>query len=55
MRPTPGYSFTRQFLAVVVAALLAVSLVAFLCVPFTLGGHPGEPRPSSPAASNHMT
>jgi hypothetical protein len=50
-----GYSFARQFIGVVVAALIPVVLVAFLCIPFILGGHPGEPRALSPQASSHMT
>jgi hypothetical protein len=50
-----GYSFARQFIGVVVAALIPVVLTAFLCIPFILGGHPGEPRASTPEASGHMT
>jgi len=43
MNPTP-HSFVRQFAGAVVAALTPVVLVAFLSVPFNLGGHPGEAR-----------
>lgn len=50
-----GYSFARQLIGVVVAALIPVVLTAFLCIPFILGGHPGEPRALVPEASGHMT
>ena len=50
-----GYSFARQFIGMVAAALIPVVLVAFLCIPFILGGHPGEPRVLGSAASSHMT
>jgi hypothetical protein len=49
------YSFARQFVGVVAAALIPVVLVAFLCIPFILGGHPGESRVLDSAASSHMT
>jgi hypothetical protein len=49
------HSFARQFIGVVVAALIPVVLVAFLCIPSILGGNPGEPRALSPDASMHMT
>jgi hypothetical protein len=35
--------FARQFAGVVAATLAAVSAVAFLAIPLSLGGHPGEP------------
>ena len=45
------YSFAHQFVGFVVAALMPVVLVAFICIPFILGGHPGEPRASVPQMS----
>jgi hypothetical protein len=44
MTPLTLHPFIRQFVGVVIAALVPVILVAFLSIPFTLGGHPGEPR-----------
>lgn len=35
-------TFVRQFTGVVVATLAPVVLLAFLCIPMALGGHPGE-------------
>lgn len=45
--------FLRQFLRVVIVALIPVVLVSFCSIPYTLQGHPGEPRSS--AISRHMT
>ena len=36
--------FIRRYLGVVCAALLPVIFAAFLSIPLSLGGHPGEPR-----------
>ncbi|HEX5371959.1 MAG TPA: hypothetical protein VFW84_04435 [Aquabacterium sp.] len=36
--------FIRQYVGVVLAALVPVVLVAFMSMPFTMGGHPGEMR-----------
>jgi hypothetical protein len=47
--------FIRQFMGVVLAAILPVILTAFLWIPYALGGHPGEARSASPAVSLHMT
>lgn len=38
--------FATQYLSVVVATLMAVSLVAFLAIPYSLRGHPGDLRVS---------
>ena len=54
MNPTP-YSFVRQFAGGVVAALIPVVLVAFLTIPFNLGGHPGEARAPGVPVPTHMT
>ena len=43
------------FFAVVAAGLVTVALVAFLTIPFNLGGHPGEARAADVSAGQHMT
>ena len=43
------------FFAVVAAGLVPVALVAFLTIPFNLGGHPGEARAADVSAGQHMT
>ena len=48
-------SFVRQFIGVVVAALIPVVLGAFLSIPFNLGGHPGEERAATTPTQTHMT
>jgi hypothetical protein len=52
---SPHNSFPRLFAGAVVAALVPVILVAFLSIPFNLGGHPGEARAWTTSASTHMT
>ena len=47
--------FIRQLLGVVLTALVPVVLVAFLCIPYILGGQPGDERPAEAAAGQHMT
>lgn len=47
--------FVSQYLGVVAAALVPVILIAFLSIPYTLGGHPGDERPASVTAGQHMT
>jgi hypothetical protein len=47
--------FVSQLAGVVFAALVPVILVAFLSIPFSLGGHPGEARPASALIGKHMT
>jgi hypothetical protein len=34
--------FITKFLLIVAATLMSVSFVAFLSIPYNLGGHPGE-------------
>ena len=36
--------FIKQYLTVVFATLVWVSVFAFLAIPYSLGGHPGEER-----------
>jgi hypothetical protein len=52
---SPRYLFARLFAGTVVAALLPVILVAFLTIPFNLGGHPGETRIVTMLTPTHMT
>ena len=52
---TPLRSFVSQLVGVVAAALVPVAIVAFLSIPFTLGGYPGEPRPHDALVGQHMT
>lgn len=47
--------FIRQYLGVVAATLAPVILMAFLSIPFSLGGHPGDERLVAGATSQHMT
>jgi hypothetical protein len=47
--------FLFQLVGVIIAALVPVILTAFLSIPFTLGGHPGEPRPIGLSSASHMT
>lgn len=47
--------FIRQFCGVVLAALVPVILIAFMSIPFTLGGHPGDVRPAAAPVAQHMT
>jgi hypothetical protein len=47
--------FICELLGVVLAALVPVVLVAFLSIPYSLGGHPGDERPSAVTGNQHMT
>lgn len=47
--------FVSQYLGVVAATLVPVILMAFLSIPFSLGGHPGDERLTDTTASQHMT
>jgi hypothetical protein len=47
--------FIRQLLGVMLAALVPVVLMAFLSIPYSLGGHPGEERTSAAPDNQHMT
>ena len=45
----------NQFIGVVAATLVPVILTAFLSMPYTLGGHPGEERAHDALSVHHMT
>ena len=47
--------FIGQMLRVVLATLMPVALLAFLSMPLSLGGHPGEPRQTETTSERHMT
>jgi hypothetical protein len=47
--------FIRQYLGVVIATLAPVVLIAYLSIPFTLGGHPGAARTANAPVAQHMT
>ena len=47
--------FVRQLVAAVATALVPVALIAFLSIPYSLGGHPGEERRIDMTTSSHMT
>jgi hypothetical protein len=47
--------FARQYLGVVAASVLPVVLTAFLSIPLSLGGHPGEARVAQDAGQMHMS
>ena len=51
MRPTLK-PFITQYVAVIAAALIPVAIIAFLGIPFNLGGPPGVVRTNVPAATN---
>ena len=47
--------FIREYLRIVCVALVPVVATAFLSIPFSLGGHPGEPRVAEALIEQHMT
>ncbi|WP_157979398.1 hypothetical protein [Rhodoferax ferrireducens] len=47
--------FIRQFAGVVLATLVPVILIAFMSIPVTLGGHPGEASAANAPFTQHMT
>lgn len=49
------YRFMRQYFNVVCAALVPVVLTAFLSVPVSLGGHPGEFPVVAAQSDRHMS
>jgi hypothetical protein len=53
--PAPHSHFFRQYLGVVFASGMLVVLVAFISIPVSLGGHPGEALVSATAQDRHMT
>jgi hypothetical protein len=48
-------NFVSAYLRVVVVALVPLALTAFLTIPYSLGGHPGEPVAREHTSAQHMT
>jgi len=48
-------AFLQQYLGVVLATLVPVILIAFLTIPVSLGGHPGEALGANAPITQHMT
>jgi hypothetical protein len=47
--------FVKLYVGVVLMTLMPVALTAFLSIPYSLGGHPGELRSTSSYVDQHMT
>lgn len=47
--------FVRQYLRIVFAALVPVVMTAFLSIPLSLGGHPGEFRIAATLTDQHIS
>jgi len=47
--------FISQYFGVVLATLVPVILIAFMSIPVTLGGHPGERYAANAPIAQHMT
>ena len=54
MHPTLRH-FIRQYLFVVVAAVIPVVLTTFISIPMNLGGHPGEIGNIAMSADRHLS
>jgi hypothetical protein len=54
MHPTLCH-FIRQYLFVMVAALLPVVLTTFISMPISFGGHPGEIRNIAMSVDRHLS
>jgi hypothetical protein len=48
-------SFIASYLRIVLIALVPIALTAFLSIPYSLGGHPGDPVVTATFSSQHMT
>lgn len=49
------HRFIRQYFSIVCAALVPVVLTAFLTIPASLGGHPGDPCMAVAQSDRHMS
>ena len=47
--------FIRQYILVTLATLMPVVAIAFVSMPLSLGGHPGEIRTASATVERHLT
>jgi hypothetical protein len=48
-------NFMAAYLRIVLMTLMPIALVAFLSIPYSLGGHPGEPTAAANGSDLHMT
>ena len=48
-------SFAAQWIRIAVMALVPVVLTAFISIPMSLGGHPGEGQARVVSGDGHMT
>jgi hypothetical protein len=48
-------NFLVAYLRMVLIALVPIVLTAFMSIPYTLGGHPGEPIATAHPVAQHMT
>lgn len=48
-------NFLKPLSQVIAATLFVVFTVAFLSIPYVLGGHPGDPQVAQQDSSRHMT
>ena len=48
-------NFVVAYLRVVVMALVPMVLTAFLSIPYSLGGNPGDPYARAQSSDQHMT
>ena len=48
-------AFLRRFLGTVFATVFAVAVVTFVAIPFSLGGHPGEPQVVQALLERHLS
>lgn len=54
MHPTLRH-FVRQYLFVVLAAVIPVVLTTFISMPMSLGGHPGEIHDIAMSVDRHLS
>jgi hypothetical protein len=47
--------FVSEFVGAVFAMLVLVAIITFVTIPYSLGGHPGEPRPGAIPTSQHFS
>lgn len=48
-------NFVASYLRIVLVTLMPVAMVAFLSIPYSLGGHPGEPTAAVNYSDPHRT
>ena len=48
-------NFMATYVRVVLMTLMPMALTAFLSIPYSLGGHPGDATETGTLSSQHMT